>query len=172
MALSAKQRKRNQLARQQEELSRLEDSTYEYLKAPFFEHLENDPNWSSVALSFDLMGIEQPEFSDDRGPRHHALDEALGDDPDEAFPGFAGSIGRAEVMVDLLLDAATELSGIINSYKMRELEKRRAELEKRDLTEERARKDALETSARIAKLQEELQKNVRRTFRQWKIKGV
>lgn len=172
MALSAKERKQAQLARQRQAQARKVDATYPYLKTPFFQRLENDGNWSSVELCFDLLGIDPPVFEDDRGPEDFASEACFSTDEDrvEAFQSSEKSIGRAEVMVDMLLDAAMELSHIINRYKQDELRKRRDELEGSDLSEPNRRGDALEAAAEIAKLQEELQKNVRRTFPVWRVK--
>ena len=172
MGLSAKERKQAQLERERKALARKMDATYPYLKTPFFERLERDGNWSSVEMCFDLLGIDPPVFDDDRGPEDFASDTCFSTDEDrvEAFQCSKNSIGRAEVMVDMLLDAVVELSQIINSYKRDELRKRRDELEKSDLSEPGRRGEALEAAAEIAKLQEELQKNVRRTFPSWRVK--
>lgn len=172
MALSAKERKQAQLERERQALTRKMDATYPHLKTPFFKHLEKDGNWSSVELCFDLLGIDPPVFDDDRGPEDFASDACFSTDEDrvEAFQSSENSIGRAEVMVDMLLDAAMELSHIINRYKQDELRKRRDELEKSDLSEPNRRGEALEAAAQIAKLQDELQKNVRRTFPVWRVK--
>lgn len=172
MALSAKERKQAQLERERQALVRKADATYPYLKTPFFERLENDGNWSSVEMCFDLLGIDPPMFDDDRGPEDFASDACFSTDEDrvEAFQCSKNSIGRAEVMVDMLLDAAMELSHIINRYKQDELRKRRDELEKSDLSEPNRRGEALEAAAEISKLQDELEKNVRRTFPAWRVK--
>lgn len=172
MALSAKERKQAQLERERQALARKTDATYPYLQTPFFERLENDGNWSSVENCFELLGIDPPVFDDDRGPEDFANDACFSTDEDrvEAFQCSKNSIGRAEVMVDMLLDAAMELSHIVNRYKQDELRKRRDELEKSDLSEPNRQGEALEAAAEIAKLQDELQKNVRRTFPTWRVK--
>lgn len=174
MALSANDRKRRQLEREKEALRGLSDSTYPYLSIPFFKYLEEDSNWSHVDLCFDLLGMDAPQFLDDRGPQHFANDDCLDSDEDRAelFSGFKNSIGRAEVMVDLLLDVVTELTKTINRFKREELEKRLADLETSTLSDPAARKAALETAVHIARLQDELGKNVRRTLPQWQVKGV
>ena len=174
MALTAKQRKQNQLAREQEEMRVQPDSTYEFLKTPFHEFAEEDPNWTSVTLSFELMGMEAPVFEDDRGPEAFATDLcfATDEDRDDSFRGYAGSIGRAEVMVDCLLDAAIELAGVIRSYKKKALLIRRNEIENADLSDPNKRREALDANTRISRIEEVLDKNVRRTLPQWKVKGV
>lgn len=174
MALTAKQRKQKQLAREQEELRMQPDSTYEFLKTPFHEFAEEDPNWNSVTLSFELMGMEAPLFEDDRGPEAFAPDFCFSTDEDrnDAFRGYAGSVGRAEVMVDSLLDAAIELAGVIQSYKRKALLASRNEIEIADLSDPIKRREALDANTRISRIEEVLDKNVRRTLPQWKVKGL
>ncbi len=174
MALSAKERKQQQLKREQKQLRLLPDSSYEYLRVPFHVHLETDSNWSSVTLPLEMAGIEPPEFEDDRGPEAYAFEEcfATDEDRDEAFGGAAKSIGRAEVMIGLLMDAATELALIVNKYKRTELERRLKEIEAADLSDPEERKAALEQVVHIEKIKGALSKNVRRSLPQWEAKGV
>jgi len=174
MALTAKERKQNQLAREQEDMRRQPDSTYEFLDTPFHRFIEERMSLSDVELMFDLMGLEPPTFADDRGPEAFASDGCFrtDEDRDDAFQGYAGSIGRAEVMVGHLMDAAVELADVINRYKKQALKKRRAEIEAADLSDPNKRREALETATRIARIEEALNKNVRRTLPQWMVKGI
>ena len=172
MALSAKERKQKQVERERQEAARQKDDTYPYLQVPFFEHLSHDGNWSSVELCFDLMGLDPPLFEDDRGPADVAGEDCFETEEQriEAVQSSEKSIGRAEVMMDLLLDAAMELSAIINCYKATELQKRLDELEQSDLSDPAQRSKALKDAADISRLQEELEKKVRRTFPVWRVK--
>ncbi|UMA64398.1 hypothetical protein LVO79_15500 [Roseivivax marinus] len=174
MAMSARERKQAQREAERIEMSRLPDSTYDYLRQPFHQWINDDPNFSSVELPLELAGFEPPVFDDDEGPASYANETALDPDlsPEETFPGYSGSIGRAEVMVDCLLDAALELAQIINRYKLDELSARRREIERSDLPDAATRKLAFDEMARIAKIEAELSKNIRRTIPQWKVKGV
>lgn len=174
MAMSARERKQKQLEREQEQLKQLDDSTYPFLQVPFFEWVQEDPNWSSVTLELELAGIQPPSFEDDGGPEVYASEDALPPDSDPAktFPGAKGSIGRAEEMVDRFLTAAIEMAGMINRYKRYQLEQKRNELESSDLSDPETRKNAFETIGKITKIEEELGKNIRRTLPQWKVKGI
>lgn len=174
MALTAKERKQKQLEREQEQLRVQPDSTYEFLDTPFHQFVEESPNWSSIDLLFDLMGLEPPTFEDDRGPDAFAADDCFSTDEDrnDTFRGYAGSIGRAELMVDFLQDAAIELASEINRYKKRALKARRAEIEAADLSDPEKRREALDAITRISRIEEVLDKNVRRTLTQWKVKGI
>lgn len=174
MAMSAAERKRRQLERERQALLAVSDSTYPYLTTPFFKHLENDPNWTGVEDAFQLMGYEAPLFEDDRGPEDFANDDAFASEEDrlEAFKGSEKSIGRAEVMVDLLHSAAVELSGIIKNYKKRELQRRLKELETVEMTGPEERKTALQQAAHITRILEELDKNQRITLARYRVKGI
>jgi hypothetical protein len=174
MALSAKERKQKQLAREQEELRVMPDSTYEFLQMPFHAYLEDDANWSNVTLSFDLMGIEAPSFEDDRGPAEFPVEGCFGTDEerDDAFEGLSGSIGRAEVMVDLLMEAAIEMAKVIQTYKRKAIAEQRRKIEVANLSDPEIRRQAMETIARLARIEDALDKNVRRTIPQWKVKGI
>ncbi|MCE6967497.1 hypothetical protein [Cereibacter sphaeroides] len=173
MAMTAAERKRRQVARQKEERERLADATYPYLGTPFFEVVEENGNWSSVTLALELAGLEPPVFQDDSGPLENAFPVALPSDEEDrinTFSGAAGSIGRAEVLVDCLLDAATELAQIINDYKRSELRKFRQQTEAQDLSDPAARKKALQDLLRIEKMEGMLAKKVRRELPVWSVK--
>jgi len=167
MALTALERKRNQLQRQREAEEKLPDRTYPFLAIPFFKYLVDDPNWSGIEMAFDMMGLAAPSFDDDSGPKSGT------GEPEEfsPFEGYQGSIGRAEVMVGQLLDAATELAGIINIYKVAEITARLAELANSDLSDPAAKKQALADIVRLTKIRERLDKRVRWNLPQWKVKG-
>lgn len=173
MAMTAAERKRKQVAREKEERQRLADATYPYLSTPFFEVVEEDGNWSSVTLALELAGLEPPIFRDDGGPLENALPDALPSDEEDrinAFSGASGSIGRAEVIVGCLLDAATELAQIINNYKRAELKKFRQQTEAQDLSDPAARKKALQDLLRMEKIEGMLARKVRRELPAWCVK--
>ena len=174
MAMTAKERKQKQLERERDQLRKTPDSTYPFLKIPFFERTEDDGNWSSVDLCFELIGMDPPAVDDDRGPEAFAHDVCFATDEDrqEAFQSYEKSIGRAEFMMDMLLDAATELASIINNHKRSELKSRLKELETADLSDQSERAEALKKAAVISKLLEDLDKNVRRTFPVWTLKNL
>lgn len=172
MALTANERKRAQIEREQKALRRLPDGTYTYLNIPFHLYLDQDGNWGDVQQCFERMGINPPQFEDDRGPADFVFDDTFGSDQDkiDAFKGRENSIGRAEVMVGQLLDAASGLSQIINKFKKAELNRVLVGIQQRDLTDPDLRKATMDEVVHIARLQAELEKNVRRTFPQWEVK--
>ncbi|MGN6487317.1 MAG: hypothetical protein ACTHLT_05795 [Devosia sp.] len=168
MAKTALERKRKQLEREARERRQMPDASYPYLRTPFFKHLENNSNWMNVELNFDLMGMPAPTFDDDRGPSSQSGQV----DEDQVYAGYSGSIGRAEVMIGQLLDAAAELASIVNRYKLRELEARANELKQLDFADPEKRQLAMDEAVRLSQLQAHLEKNVRRTLPEWSLKGV
>ena len=172
MAMTANERKRAQIQREQEALRHIPDSTYPYLSVPFHRYINDDGNWSDVQQCFELMGVEPPQFEDDRGAADFAFDDNFGSDQDkiDTFKGQEKSIGRAEAMVGFLLDAASGLSRIINEFKKAEISRSLAEIQQRDLTDPDIRITTMAEVVYIARLQDELQKSVRRSFPQWEVK--
>lgn len=173
MALTAKERKQRQLARDHQARRQLPDSTYPFLSQPYHVWVQDDPNDSEFLIPWELMGLEAPTFEDDRGPAEYSTHEFYDqEDHDELFGSFKGSVGRAELMAELLIEAGQALARSVNAYKRQELQKRFADLEAEDLSDPERRKAALAEGARITRLLDELKKNVRSTVPQWIVKGI
>jgi hypothetical protein len=143
------------------------DGSHAFLKRPFFEHLSIDPNWSSVEAALDVAGIEWPTFKDDSGPK--SITGTF--EEDGTYERFPGSVGRAEIMVSAFLDAATELAGIVNRYKRKEISDRIHEIETSDLSNPDVRKHALADIIRLKQMLEQLDRQVRWGLPQWKVTG-
>jgi hypothetical protein len=160
-----------QKQKRQEEL-KLPDAKAEakLFQRPFFEALHESPNWTNVEISFDCMGLEAPQFDDDSGPKSFTgmIEQGFLEAGEEPFRGATNSLARAEVIAGNLIDAAVELIGIINTYKRKEIQQRIAEIEKSDLTDPAVRKAALAQIVRLSKLLDQLGKQIRWPFKQWK----
>lgn len=145
-------------------------------RAPFFEHFNKLAggygNWHHY---LDLAGIEAPAFEDDSGPRSVSgmveYDLKEGNTDDDPYRDYTRSIGRAEVTVEHLLHAASALANIINDYKQSEIKARIAEIEQADLSDPIAKKQALADIPRLQKMLDQLSKQARWTFPQWKVSG-
>lgn len=179
MAKSAFQRKQDQLRRDRERMRKQNDSTYPFLKEPFFEWLERTEgygDWSSGTFHLDASQITIPEFTDDNGP--HSVDGEVElvwkDNPEDGYyVGFEGSIGRAECLVDDLIAAASNFAIVINTYKKEQINARITEIENSDLSDPEVKKKALADIVRLRKMLDQLEgKMVRESFHQWKIKGI
>lgn len=174
MAKSATERSRELRARRKAADKVAPDLSHHFLNTPFFRALKDDGNWSSVELCFDMMGFDPPVFDDDSGPRSRSGiveddGEVMGFDP---HMGARDSLGRAENMVHLLLDAATELAGIINRHKLNEIEARIAEITQADLSAPAAKVQALEDIVTLKAIKARLDgKTFRRSFAEFSVKG-
>ncbi len=144
-----------------------EDSTYPYLKETFSEYLKQGSNYSSVDEVLALAGIEAPCIDDERDPKEFIINEAS--DEDDPFPGAKGAVGRAEVLMGCLISAAAELSLTINDYKRQEIKARLAELES---LENADLATAMQDAVKLNKILDQLNKQVRWPFSQWKVTGV
>ena len=140
-------------------------------RRPFFEAFQDDGNAQNVEISLDCAGIEPVKFKDDGGPKSFTgeIEHGASESGQAAYEGSTNSLGRAEVMVGCLIDAAAELASVINAYKRTEIGTRIAEIEQSDLTDPVERKEALAQNVRLNKLMDQIDKQVRWTFKQWKI---
>lgn len=170
MAKSNAERVREYKARKKEQ-ERLESLRIsEVFKTPFFEYLGDDYSENSdFADNLELIGIDVPVFKDDLGLEHHThYSEASAENMIEHG---LGSLGRAEVMITALAEAARDLALAVQSYKKKEIQARLAEIEASDLSAPEAKKAALKEAARLNKMLDQLEKQVRITFPQWKVTG-
>lgn len=174
MALSPAEKQKAYRERKKQQQRSKQDSAYQYLKKPFFQHLKHDANWSDVQQCFDLMGIDPPEFEDDRGPEAFASDVCFRTDEEklEAFASHPRSIGRADAMVGILIDAAVGLADMIRNYKLQELNARLDELEEMDVSDPETKKRVLKETVQIEKIKAELNRNSRKVIQQWEARRI
>lgn len=176
MAKTALERKREQVARDRARLLDMPDSTYDYLREPFYQWLERTNGggeWDTAMWHFDASAIPQPEFTDDSGP--HSIDgdiEELKTADYDPYAGYERSIGKMEHLIDNMLASALLLAQIVNDYKVGELRARIAEIEQSDLSDPETKRKALADIVRLQKMLDQLSKQVRRTLPEWKVKGV
>mgnify|MGYP001344532491 CR=1 FL=1 len=168
MAKSNAERLREFKARKKEQEKIASLTLNDVFKTPFFESLPEDFDQDSqFADCLEFIGIEVPEFKDDRGLEDFT-NYSDASAANFVAPGL-GSLGRAEVMVTALIEAAQDLAGFVGDYKRKEIKARLAEIEASDLSEPQARKAALKEAARLNKMLDQLDKQVRHTFPQWKV---
>lgn len=134
---------------------------------PFNEFFLDHPDNSQFMIPFDWCGIPGPDFTDDRGPEAY-VDEATIRGLEDPFGPAKDSLGRAEIMVACLLDAAAALAQMVNEYKSDEIKARMATLEEQGLGDPTVRKAALKELMRLSKLLENLEKQVRWSVPVWK----
>jgi hypothetical protein len=142
------------------------------MRTPFFEWGPQDAEWVDFEMTLDQAGIMPPSFTDDSDPKSATGEIERGFDPDDGmYAGQVGSLARAEIMVGSLIDAAAFLAGIVNRYKQAEIKARIAEIEQSDLSDPETKRKALADIPRLQKMLDQLTKQVRWTFPQWKVTG-
>lgn len=158
-----------QKEKKQQELKMPEAARPSIFQTPFHQFFEEWWFGSDYDIALGLAGIETPVFKDDAGPQAYKR----GNLPEgEDFHEHAqNSLGRAEVIAGCLITAAQDLASWINEYKKDEIKQRLKELEERDLSDPEAKKAALQEATRLNKMLDQLQKQVRITFPQWKATG-
>ena len=147
----------------------------EALQTPFSEFFTiSEQTGSAYVQALELAGIQPPLFEDDSGPETATLDDILDDQGQKAAHSFFGSqagssLGKAEVIIGCLLDAATDLAGWVSDYKKAEIKARIAEIEASDLPDAEARRAAFDKVAELKQLLDELDRTIRWSMPQWKV---
>jgi len=173
MAQTPAEKQKAYRERKKEEERLAQESSAPYLKKLFSELWEENAGFSDFEMSLELAGIEPPTFEDERDPADVTRNaEAIGLEDygiESIYGKRKGAIGRAEVTIDCLIDAAVELATLVNAYKKNEIMNRLAELEQSDKVNMAT---AVQEATRLNKMLELLDKQVRRNFPQWEVKGA
>lgn len=172
MALTPAEKQRAYRERQknkkQKEFKKGGDAAADLFRTPFSVFAQNDPGIDDLFNYSSLAGFELPPFDDERDPEEFLLDRETHGDGD-LFGDAKGALGRAEATIGILQDVALLLAEAVNRYKRQELEARIAELES---STEMDRAEAMQEAVRLNKMLDQLNKQVRRSFPQWKVTGV
>ena len=165
MAKTAAEYQRKYRERKAERAKQAGDPIDAFAAVKFHEYLLNDGGWNDEVLyPLEWAGISPdavPAFDNDEDPDHN---------PETDGP-YRGSIGRAERMVGMFLDAASGLASVINRYKRQQIDAAIADLENADLADPAAKKQALADIVRLNQLRDRLDKQVRWSLPQWKTEG-
>ncbi|MDN2580878.1 hypothetical protein [Aquibium sp. ELW1220] len=172
MALTPAEKQRRYRKRKREKEKNRSDATHDFLLQPFFEWMGNGGRWEDITFPLGVAGFEFLPFWDDTGGKEIArkFDEWGADEG--YYDDFGGSVGRGELLVSCLLDAATGLASRLNQYKLEQIEYRIAELEKADLAHPVDRKKALADIVRLSRIRDRLRKEKRWSLREWTVKEV
>lgn len=176
MALTPAEKQRRYRERQKEKRQSPEekwmrpDATHPFLRQPFYEWAgDDDVDWQEVTFPLGLVGIEFRPFNDDSDPTDvTAVFDEWGTD-EGYYAKYKGSVGRAELTVTALLDAAIALAYKLNQYKLEQINRAIADLEASDLSDPVAKKRALADIVRLTKIRGRLEKHVRPTMAEWKV---
>lgn len=143
------------------------DNGAPFYRKPFSDFAQTDANLGEVDQYLALAGLELPAFDDERDPEAFVIDRpAFGEE--SLFGEAKGALGRAEVTIGCLIDAAATLADAVNRYKRKEIQHRLAELEQ-SVDVDRA--TAMQEAVRLNKILDQLSKQVRMPFPQWKAVG-
>lgn len=134
-------------------------------KRPFSETFQADSDASDLELTLGIAGMVAPDFEDERGPTEAALPHTIAG-AEDTFDYVTGALARAEVAIDSLLSAAVILSGIVNKHLKSEINDRLAELEDPQNSD---RATAIKEAVKLNKMLDQLDKQVRWAFPQWKV---
>ncbi|WP_131725727.1 hypothetical protein ACTTAL_13350 [Rhodobacter capsulatus] len=177
MALSNAEKVRRYRERQKakkQEAMKTPTQNADLFKTPFFEVFTLDDQYDSQYVnSLELAGVQPLYFTDDSGPEACTLDD-LSDPLEES--GFSNpfgaskgsSLGKAEVLIGCLLDAASDLAHRVREYKQSEIRARIAEIEQADLSDPETRRAAFATVAELNAMLAELDKEFRYPIPKWK----
>lgn len=161
MAMTPAEKQKIYRERKKEQVKKAPDRLDGFLKQPFSEWMED--RWSDVIIDLDLIGVKEIIEFPAAGDIDPFWQEEWGEGPNRR------SIGCAERMVGVFLDAAVQLAGSINAYKTDQVNARIAEIEAADLTAPADKSKALADITRLSKYRDELQKQVRWILPQWKV---
>lgn len=166
-------RERQKAKKQAELLQPTPPSTI--FRKPFFEFFTVDDQVSSQYMqSLELAGIQPLSFDDDSGPETSTLDDLSDASFETGFSNPFGesegsSLGKAEVLIGCLLDAAYDLAVWVNEYKQVEIKARIKEMEESELSDTAAKQEAFVKVSELSKMFEELQSEVRWPIPRWKV---
>lgn len=141
-------------------------------RKPFFVHYQR--HGGTIEEILDIANMEPPNIVDDSDPHSRTgwIEESFQNTPEESpYFNAKGSLAQAEIAVGCLISAAVELAGLVNDHKREEIDARIAEIEQSDLSDPAAKKRAFADIARLKKMRDQLSKQVRWTFPQWKVTG-
>ncbi|RCW87592.1 hypothetical protein [Phyllobacterium bourgognense] len=165
MALTPTEKQRRYRERLKKSRALATDTTSGDFRRPFSQWLaSNDENWDGFVLPLDIAGMVAPEFAEDGDPV-----SASGEVIPQTYRGRQGSLGRAEITIEMLLEAARAMAEHVNAYKRDELGARIEEMEGADFTDPAAKKDALADFVRLTMARDRLDKQVRYTLPEWKV---
>ncbi|HCP80365.1 MAG TPA: hypothetical protein DIT67_01780 [Octadecabacter sp.] len=144
------------------------DAAAGLFRTPFSEWAQHNNEIDELINYSSLAGFELPAFEDERDPEAFVIDRECHGEGD-MFGEAKGALGRAEVTISILQDVALLLATSVNSYKRQEIVARLSELENSDTTD---RAMAMSEAVKLNKMLDQLDKQVRRSFPQWKVTDV
>lgn len=159
--------RQRQKEKRQADLTKAPSGLADVLATPFykFRDAQEVPD-VSFPYAMMMVGMKQPpEF------RIDGTVDSDGDDKDGPLFGVNASYRAAAETVGFLISGAATLADQLNAYQKAEVKARLAEIEASDLSDPETKKAALQKVTRLNKMLDQLDKQVRWTFPQWKVTG-
>ena len=165
MALTNAERQRRHYQRKREAQKTPGDAVSDFATRPFSEFYADDSNSGDFEIPLLIASIPIPDFHHD-GPAEFADELKLSELPDAN-----NSLQRAEMTVTCLIDAASGLAALINKHKREEINAKLQRHANTKLTDSVAAKAKEADIVRLKKMLDQLDKQVRWSFPQWKVTG-
>lgn len=163
-AESQRRWRQRQKEKKAEERKQAEDSHW-YIKKDFDRFAV--AHSSEYRLALEMAGFTDQPFSD--GAMPYEIPDYTPDPNDPAEKGYYTGIGRAELTVMWLTEAAKALAASLNKFKVEEIESRIKEINISEFTDPAAIKQALNEITHLTKMRDQLSKTVRVNLPQWKV---
>lgn len=173
MAMSAAERKRLQIERERDRARKQMDLVYELPRPDFGAWLNErfeGTELQHLDICFDGMNLMAPDFSAEGDPVS-ATGHFVYPTTEAGEPSYRGALGRAELEVELLLEAAKTLATMINAYKRRVIKDRLHQIETEELADPETRRARMSEVVTLTKALERLDKSVRTDVPQWQLRG-
>lgn len=170
MVKTAAEYQRDYRRRKSEQQQEAKELTRTVTKVPFHEYAAENPNWRSAEMALDIAGIELPAFDDDRSPASASGEIERGSP--EIYNQFPGAIGRAEILFNSLLDAATDVASVINAYKREAVDRAIDEYRSQPISDPARQGEIMDETIRLGKIRDQLDRRSRRTFPAIEVKEI
>lgn len=173
MAMSPAERKRLQVKRERDNARMQLDLTYSLPRKPLGAWLSEGSaaeNLQHLNICYDGMNRQAPDFDQDTDPVSASGDFEFPMTGEGAL-SYRGALGRAELEVDLLIEAAKTLASMINAYKRDIITDRLEQIETHELSDPDTRSEKIKEVIGLTKALERLEKSVRADIPQWLIRG-
>ena len=173
MAMTAVERKRLQVERDRAHAKKQTDLVYGLPRTTFGEWLETNDlagNALHLEICYDGMNRVPPDFAEESDPVS-ASGSFVFPTKKDGEPSYRGALGRAEMEVELLIEAAKTLAHMLNSYKKAVIRDRITQIETNELTDPDLRNARLKELIDLHKASERLDRSVRADLPQWQLRG-
>lgn len=136
----------------------------------WLEQNDQDGAVQHLHICYDGMNRMPPDFTEETDPTSKTGAFVFPTSEDGA-PSYCGSLGRAELEVELLIEAAKTLAQLLNDYKRTVIRDRIEQIETLELDDVTSRGALLSEIVMLNKALERLDRSVRADIPQWQLRG-